>query len=126
MFEVRTRPGRNRLYFTMRGAISLAEAQQAVEQVITESARLRPGFDTITDINGLDPLSPEVLEQIDRINRHLAKMAPGKVVRVVGRSVHAAVQFEKLSKKIGHSAQLAFSLEEAERLLDGMPEEFLG
>lgn len=123
MYEVRVRPGKNRLYFTMRGAVTEEEARAAAEELTRQLPQLRAGFDTITDINGLEPLSPDALAQIKRGNDQLMRVKPGRVIRVVGRSALAAVQFEKLSKAHGHSAQLAFSLEEAERLLDGLPDD---
>lgn len=119
MFEVRVRPGRNRLYFIMRGSITEADAKAAADLLLAEVRKLRPGFDTISDISGLEPLTAEALEHIRRINSHLLALQRGRLIRVVGKSVNAAVQFERMSKSHGYSAELAFSLEEAERILDG-------
>ncbi len=118
MFEVRVGLGKNRLYVKMSGTVSPAEAGTAADEVIREVVRLRPGFDTITSISGLEPLAPEALKEIGRIKTFLATLQRGRVVRVVGRSAQAAVQFERLSRGHGYSAQLAFSLAEAERILD--------
>lgn len=118
MYEVRASPGKNRLYFTMAGVVSADDARAAAERVEEEMKRLRPGFDTVSNIAGLEPLPPEALEQIRRINRYLVGFQRGRILRVVGRSAKTAVQFERLSKAHGYSAQLAFSLQEAERLLD--------
>lgn len=107
----------------MRGAVSEEEARAAAEALISHLPQLRAGFDTITSIDGLEPLAPEALAHISRANDQLMRVNPGRVIRVVGRSAQAAVQFEKLSKPHGHSAQLAFSLAEAERILDGLPED---
>lgn len=123
LYEVRVRPGKNRIYFTMRGTITADEARAAADEVIKHVASLRPGFDTISDIAGLEPLSPEALEHIRRANAALVSISAGRTIRVVGRSAQAAVQFERLSKEKGYSAQLAFSLQEAERILDGMPDD---
>ena len=84
-----------------------------------EVLKLRPGFDTISDISGLEPLLPEALEHIREVNAFLLTRQRGRLIRVVGKSAQAAVQFERLSKHHGYSAELAFSLEEAERILDG-------
>ena len=119
MYEVRVVPGKNRLYFTMAGVVSEEDARAAAERLEEETKRLRPGFDTISNIAGLEPLPPQALEQIRRINEHLARFRRGRILRVVGKSAQTAVQFERLSKSYGYSAQLAFSLREAERLLDG-------
>lgn len=107
----------------MRGAVSAEEAARAVDEVLAQLPNLRPGFDTISDIAGLEPLSPEALEHIRRANQSLIQLQPGRVVRVVGRSAQVAVQFEKLSKQLGYSALLAFDVQEAERLLDGLPDD---
>jgi hypothetical protein len=42
-------------------------------------------------------------------------------VRIVGRSAQIALQFARTSKEYQHEPYLAFSREEAERLLDGLP-----
>ncbi len=118
MFEVRVGLGKNRLYFTMSGTVGQVEAQAAADQVIREVVRLRPGFDTISSISGLEPLEKAALEEIRRINAFLVTLQRGRLIRVVGRSAQAAVQFERLSRSHGYSAQLAFSLAEAERILD--------
>lgn len=107
----------------MRGTVSEDEARTAADEVIAHLDKLRAGFDTISDIAGLEPLAPAALEHIRRANDRLLALKPGKVVRVVGRSAQAAVQFEKLSKHHGYSAQLAFSMKEAEQLLDGLPDD---
>jgi hypothetical protein len=119
VFEVRVRVGKNRLYFTMSGVVSQAEAKAAADQTIQEVSRLRPGFDTISSISGLEPLEPGALAEIERINAFLVNLQRGRLIRVVGKSAQAAVQFERLSRGHGYSAQLAFSLKEAERILDG-------
>lgn len=119
MFEVRIRPGKNRLYFTLSGKVNPEELDAALTILKEEVAKLRPRFDTVSNISGLDALDDGAMERIDQINRFLVKMRRGRLIRVVGRSAQAALQFERMSRPHGYSAELAFSLAEADRILDG-------
>jgi hypothetical protein len=40
---------------------------------------------------------------------------------VVGRSSQAAVQFQRIGRAVGYDSRLAFSVGEAEELLDSTP-----
>lgn len=119
MFEVRIRPGKNRLYFTLAGKVSVEELDAATAVLTEEVSKLRPRFDTVSNIAGLEPLDEAALARIDAINRLLVKLRRGRLIRVVGRSAQAALQFERMSRPHGYSAELAFSLAEADRILDG-------
>ena len=84
--------------------------------------RLRPGFDMVSDLSGVTRLPPESTGQLRRIIEAARAKGYRRAVRVVGRSAVAAVQFERISRALSHEAYLAFSMEEAERLLDyGLP-----
>lgn len=119
MFEVEALVGKNRLVVRIWGEIGDDEARQVGDATAKAIERLRPGFDTISDLTGLAPVSPEGLAQLKRIIEMQRARGVRRVVRVVGRSVDAALQFERTSRELGHEAHLAFSMEEAERLLDG-------
>lgn len=119
MFEVQALVGKNRLVVRIWGEIDDAEARQVGDAAVKAIERLRPGFDTLSDLTGLAPVTPEGLAQLRRIIEVARARGVRRVVRVVGRSVDAALQFERISRELGHEAYLAFSLEEAERLLDG-------
>lgn len=119
MFEVQALVGKNRLVVRIWGEIDDAEARQVGDAAVKAIERLRPGFDVMSDLTGLAPVTPEGLAQLRRIIEVAQARGVRRVVRVVGRSVDAALQFERISRELGHEAYLAFSLEEAERLLDG-------
>ena len=119
MFDVRAHYGKHRLYITLKGTLAGSELRAFVDKVLQESRRLAGGFDTVTIIDGLEPLGEEELKEIDRLLKEQLSLGERRVVRVVGKSTAAAVQFERIGKKIGRSAHLAFSVAEAERLLDG-------
>lgn len=119
MYEVQALVGKNRLVVRIWGDIDDAEARQVGDAAVKAIERLRPGFDVMSDLTGLSPVTPEGLAQLRRIIEAARARGIRRVVRVVGRSVDAALQFERVSRELGHEAYLAFSLEEASRLLDG-------
>lgn len=119
MYEVQALVGKNRLVVRIWGDIDDAEARQVGDAAVKAIERLRPGFDVMSDLTGLSPVTPEGVVQFKRIIEAARARGIRRVVRVVGRSVDAALQFERVSRELGHEAYLAFSLEEASRLLDG-------
>jgi cytosine/adenosine deaminase-related metal-dependent hydrolase len=119
VYEVQALVGKNRLVVRIWGDIDDAEARQVGDAAVKAIERLRPGFDVMSDLTGLSPVTPEGLAQLRRIIEAARARGIRRVVRVVGRSVDAALQFERISRELGHEAYLAFSLEEASRLLDG-------
>jgi hypothetical protein len=69
----------------------------------------------LSDIRELDTMEAFLPENFSRLSGILREFGVRKVVRVVGKKAQAAVQMERLSRHIkGHTAHLAFSLEEAE------------
>jgi hypothetical protein len=119
VFEVRALVGKNRLVVRIWGEIGDEEARHIGDAAVKALERLRPGFDILSDLTGLAPITAEGQAQLKRIIEAARARGFRRVVRVVGRSVDAALQFERISRELGHEAYLAFSLEEAERLLDG-------
>ncbi|MBZ4419537.1 hypothetical protein [Myxococcus sp. RHSTA-1-4] len=119
MFEVEARVGKNRLVVRLWGEIDDAEALRVGDAAVAAMDRLRPGFDMVSDLSGVTRVPPQAAGQLRRIIESGRARGFRRVVRVVGRSLEAAVVFERTSRAIGHEAHLAFSLEEAEQLLDG-------
>jgi hypothetical protein len=119
LFEIRPHVGKNRLYVTLSGALTEAELRELAQQSAMAIERLRPGFVTIAVISGLEPLSPDAFEDLKAFVRTCVDRGERQAIRVVGKSTQAAVQFERVGKRAGQSAHLAYSLEEAERMLDG-------
>jgi hypothetical protein len=119
VFEVEARVGKNRLVVRLWGEIDDAEAPRIADAAIAAMDRLRPGFDILSDLSGVTRLHARAAEPLRRIIEVARTRRFRRGVRVVGRSVDAALLFERTSRAIGHEAHLAFSLEEAEQLLDG-------
>jgi plasmid stabilization system protein ParE len=119
VFEVEARIGKNWLVVRIWGDVDDAEARQVGDAAVQAIERLRPGMDLLSDPSGLTRVPPECATQLRRIVEAARAKGFRRVVRVVGRSTEAALQFERISRAMGHEAHLAFSLEEAERLLDG-------
>ena len=119
MFEVEARVGKNRLLVRIWGDVDDAEALRIGDAAVAALERLRPGFDVVSDLSGAVRAPPQAMAQLKRIIEAARARGIRRVVRVVGRSVDAALQFERVSRELGHEAYLAFSLEEASRLLDG-------
>lgn len=119
MFEVRAIVGRNRLHLLLAGHLEEAEIQAATDAVVADLPRLRPGFDVVSDITGLEPLEEYALVHIRRIHQAIVQKGCRRVVRVVGKSAQAAVQLERISREAKLEVYLAYSRAEADRMLDG-------
>jgi len=118
MVEVRALPGRERLTIVFRGRVVAAELAEAERQLRGALPRLAPAFDVISDVSGAEPLGPDAVDVVTRM-AHLMVLAGLRThVRVVGRSSQAALQFQRISRSVGYDSRLAFSLDEAEGLLD--------
>jgi len=118
VFEVEALVGKNRLVVRIWGDIAKEEAQRIGDAAVRAIDRLRPRFDLLSDLKGVTSLDPEGAVQLRRIMEAARARGFGRVVRVVGRSLDAALVFGRTSRELGYDAHLAFSLEEAERLLD--------
>jgi anti-anti-sigma regulatory factor len=111
--------GKNRLFIRIEGRIDDAEVRSFADAIIKEMDRLRPGFDVVSDLTQAEPLGPEGSAQLKRVVEAQRERKYGRAVRIVGRSAQVALQFSRDTKDLNHEPYLAFSLEEAERLLDG-------
>lgn len=118
MFEVRAVVGKNRLVFKLAGELTLKELAEAGDQLLHEVRRLRPGLDFVTDIREVDSVPDFPADAGRQFSDLLVEMKVRRVVRVVGKKAKVALAFERCSRAYGLSANLAYSIEEAERLLD--------
>jgi hypothetical protein len=119
MVEIRALPGRERLMMTFKGQVLEEELERAEQQLGQALARLGPAFDMISDVSAAEKLSPGAVERIRRMGELIVSAGLRTHVRVVGRSGQAALQFQRISRSVGYDSRLAFSLVEAEGLLDG-------
>ena len=104
---------------TYRGQVLARETDEAEQRLRALLPELGPEFDLISDVSAAEPLDAEAEAGVGRIARLLVPAGLRTPVRVVGRSARTALQFERISRAAGYEARLAFSLPEAERLLDG-------
>lgn len=111
--------GKNRLFIRIEGRIDDTEAKSVADAFIREMDRMRPGFDVVSDLRTAELLGPEGVNQLKRILEASRERKCRRTVRIVGKAAQTALQFSRTSKEMQHEAYLAFSLEEAERLLDG-------
>lgn len=119
-FEIRADIAKNRIYFKPDGFFTDAEAVTFCEKVIQEAKKLRTPFDTISDLSGFKPASPQGFENFKQTAGELVKMGVRKTVRVESASGLGAMQFNRISKTAGYEVTVVKSLEEAEKLLDSL------
>jgi hypothetical protein len=118
--DVHADVGKNRLFIRIEGRLDDAQAKSAGDAIIREMDRMRPGFDMVSDLSNAEPLGPEGLNQFRRVLEAARERKFRRGVRIVGRSAQIALQFTRSSKEMRYEPYLAFSREEAERLLDGL------
>jgi hypothetical protein len=121
MVDIRALPGRQRLMMVFKGQVTeeeLARAEQELREVLPGIA---PAFDMISDVSAAETLSPPAIERIRRMGELIVAAGLRTHVRVVGRSSRAAVQFQRIARTVGYDSRLAYSVEEAEELLDSTP-----
>jgi hypothetical protein len=121
MVEIRALPRRERLMIRFKGQVLEEELDRAEEELREVLPRIAPGFDMISDVSSAERLSPGAIERIRRMGELIFGAGLRTHVRVVGHSSQAALQFQRISRSVGYDSRLAYSLAEAEELLDGPP-----
>ncbi len=119
MVEIRAVPRRERVMVVYSGEVLAAEIEEAERQLRTALPVLSPAFDVVCDVSAAAPLAPEAVSRLRRMAELLLPAGLRTHVRVVGRSGQTALQFHRIGRSIGYESRLAFSLDEAEALLDG-------
>ena len=117
-FEAHTNPEKNRLYIKFVGVFSAQEMASTTTELNTLLKDLKPGFTVVSDISEYKPSSQETAEQIKRGADNLVKKGMKKLIRVIGESAVAQMQFDRTAQAGGIQANTAASIQEAERLLD--------
>jgi hypothetical protein len=117
-FEVYAKPEKNRLYIKFVGVFNAEEMAAAIPKLNSVVKDLKPGFTVVSDISEYKPSSQETAEQISRGSDNLVKKGMKKLIRVVGESAVAQMQFKRTAQAGGIQADTATSVEEAEKLLD--------
>ena len=120
MYTVRVDVVKNRLYVTLSGFFSLEEIKRCGDETIAATQRLRPGYDVVTDITQFKAGTPEVAEDIKRVQHHFQTSGARQGVRIVGENAIAKLQFRRTGTDARYNSVNVATLEEAERLLDGL------
>ncbi len=117
-YDVRADIEKNRFYLRLAGFFTTEETKKAADLAIEELGKLKPGFETISDISEFKPTTPEGAEEIGRAMKFGAKKGVGRVLRVVGPQVIGEMQFSRKSDEAGFDPKIVASIQEAEEMLD--------
>lgn len=117
MHEIEADEETNRLYVTLGGKFDEDEAATSAEKTIEAATDLDPGFDVVTDIRELEASPQETKEHLERSKLFLSAHDVGTVVRVVGDSPLAKMQFDRTGEQ-DYTVETADSVTEAEEFLD--------
>jgi hypothetical protein len=117
MFTIRADTVKNRLYVTLVGFFTLEEMKRCGDETIEATAKLRPGYDVVTDITEFKAGPPEVAQDIERVQAHFRKSGARQGVRVVGANVVSGMQFRRTGAQAEYNSVNVPSLEAAEELL---------
>jgi hypothetical protein len=110
--------GRNRVLIQLSGAPTSTDAATCERELRDALSRLRAPVDVLSDIRELETMESFDAENFLRLGEMLKAFGVRRVVRVVGRRATAAVHMQRMSRQLkGHTAHLAFSMEEAEQVL---------
>ncbi|RXK47347.1 hypothetical protein [Halorientalis pallida] len=118
-WNVRIDEAKNRLYLTLDGQLSVAEAEAAADEVIEKTGLLESGFDEVNDMRTFKTTDEAALEHIERGKRGIVENGVAAVCRVVSDSATGQMQFDRAGEgEEEYAVAKADSVEEAEKLLD--------
>jgi hypothetical protein len=115
---------KNRLYFTIAGHIELDELTKISDEVIAAATQLKPGFDSITQMNQFTPQNQEARMVMYITMKTAQSMGQKHIVRISSSPI-SRQQWRFSSITAGYQAFECGSLEEAENLLDELSEKSL-
>ena len=72
---------------------------EAAAKVLSEAEMLTPGFTIINDISDFKPTTASAAEEIKKTQAALFQKDIGKVIRIVGKSVIASMQFSRTQRE---------------------------
>ncbi len=120
MYELKSDAVKNRIYLKMVGFFNLAQTRACADAVIAEVAKVRPGFDFVTDIGDFKPVVQEAVAEIARAQAAIAMAGVRRVVRISAKDASVtSMQFSRAQREagIGYQTAIVKSLAEAEKLL---------
>ena len=116
--EVEVSVAENRLHLTLRGFFDLAQADAMLLDVQLAFARLKPGFDVISDVSRLGTLTNAAGPVVRRMATSLVEGGMRQMVRVVGSAPGGATSMARAVEGV-YTARVASSKADAARILDG-------
>lgn len=121
MHDVKTDIGKNRIYITIGKLEGETEMQTVAQKVKTECMKLKKGFTCITDLRKYELQDEQFETYVKETQETMIKAGLSSVVRVrreTGLLGH--FQFDNVSMDVGYHAENVTTMEEAEKLLDGI------
>lgn len=119
MFEAKSDPEKNRLYIKL-GKGNENDIRDLIKQITRSVGKLKDGFSCLVDIRNMDiKYSEKEIYTMELIMGGLVDAKMGRVVRVVSKKNKISqIKMEKESRSLGYRARPAFTIEEAESILD--------
>lgn len=115
---------KNRLYFTIAGHFTVEELTKISDEIIVAVRQLKPGFNSITQMNQFIPQNQEARMVMYSTMKTAQSMGQKHVVRISSSPI-SRQQWQFSSITVGYQAFECGSLEEAENLLDELSEKGL-
>lgn len=119
MYKVASDPLKNRLYITLE-ALDTEDVKPILSDLNKNISKLKTGFTCLVDIRSMkfDPQTKGA-EYVEIVQGALADSGMSNVVRVINKEdANYHLSMDELSISLGYKAKPAYSLEEAERILD--------
>lgn len=117
-YEVWADVAKNRLYSMAEGFLTPEEHRVAIEKVLQELEKLKPGFDFIADLPQMKAVTQESTELYSRVREAFIAKNINRDLVVVKDDI-TRMQLQRKSKDANYTKQeFVASREEAERMLD--------
>jgi hypothetical protein len=100
-YEIRADLAKNRLFIKMDGFFSDDETKQFAEKIIQEARRLKAPYDSISDLRGFKPATPQGFENLRAAAGEVVKLGARRAIRIESTTGVASMQFSRLSKSVG-------------------------
>jgi len=116
---IHAKVAKNRMYMELAGFFSDEEMAQVYDKFASELKKLSVHFDVITDISKFKPTTKEGAEEMGRTQKLAKDAGLARVIQITGEEV-GKVQVARKEREAGIMAQEASSIEEADKILDGV------
>jgi len=118
MVKIWSDASKNRVYMVLKGGITESEIKSAADLFISEVQKLNPPVDVINDISEFTPESNMDISHILRAQKFIVQYGLGRAIRVIRDKVEGVIPFVAGVVETGYNANLAYSVEEAEKMLE--------